>query len=133
MPGIWPVTDVVQPGGRVVAESLQELLVAPPAGEGLDERHPARQHHGQSGGERNHRPDANDSGRRRRSTAQRQRCCDPMRNARLNLLEAFSQAITSVKATMASSSKNGRRRSKRSSSTSWSESVMASAYSSATR
>ena len=51
----------------------------------------------------------------------------------INLLDEFSQAMTAVSSTNASSSKNLLTRENSSSLTSWSERVMASAYSSATR
>ena len=46
------------------------------------------------------------------------RCCEPIRKRRLNLLEAFSHAISSVSSTIASSSKNVRTRANSASSTS---------------
>src|SRR5215813_11329196 len=58
--------------------------------------------------------------------------CDGTRNARLNLLEAFSHAMVAVSSTSASSSKNLFRCSNISSVTSRPVMVMASAYSSAT-
>ncbi len=63
----------------------------------------------------------------------RHKPCDGMRSARLNFADAFSQAMTSVNSTMASSSKCRWARANSSSGTSRPVIVMLSAYSSAMR